>query len=147
MTSKNVLIAIAVSLVAGPALADAPSRSEATPCCAVTAADVARLLRPDAIAAVKPLHRITRTGRHLRGVSIVYRRVAGMTVEELQATADCLIAQGRSLPSSSPLSVSGARVRASSDRDRLRLTVTAADEASARDVVERALALRAAARQ
>ncbi len=147
MISKNLLIAIAVSLVARPALADASPRSDATPCCTVTAADTTRLLRPDAIAAVELLHRVTRTGRHLRGVSILYRRSAGMSLAELQATADCLVAQGRSLPSSSPLSVSGIRVRASSDRDRLRLTVTAPDEASARDVLERAQTLRGTTRQ
>lgn len=113
-----------------------PPVSEAQACAAVPATDADLALSPEALRGVAPLHRITRSGRHLAGASLTYRTDIGP--ERLRAALECQSARGREHPlPSSPLAVKGVEVRVRPDRDALRAELTVDDVRAAQEVLAR----------
>lgn len=140
MMPKKLMMAVIVSSIAVQGRAETSAATEAGTCCGLTSEQAGLLLRPGVVERVSPLYQTTRSGRHLVGAAVTYRSGLALSVERLQAAADCQIIEGRIHPSSSPLAVKNVEARARTERDRLRLDITSGDEASAREIMRRATA-------
>jgi hypothetical protein len=139
------MLAVPVSTLAALALAmgrgyfpvpSPPPVAEAQACAAVSPGDADLALSSEALTGVAPLHRITRSGRHLAGATLTYS--AGVTPERLRAALDCLSARGREHPiPSSPLAVKGVEVGVHRDGRGLRAELTVDDVRAAGEVLAR----------
>jgi hypothetical protein len=139
MRSTRLLLPLLLtSILPSVGRAEAPPPAEDRACCGVSEADTAGALRPEVVDVVSPMYRITRSGRHLVGVTVDYRSGIELSPKKLQAALDCQIARGQAQPSeTSPLAVKNVRAAVRPGGERMRVELTADDTSAADEILQR----------